>query len=118
MEENIKFIDYIVTDGPIAVPGGEVFQNGNTVSFPEGTAFADQAVQVGMIVIKPIENLPTAANTLSVPITHIQKQYRGRDIVSESNRTVSGRTFKHVRLSDGSECDLTEQEYQTEVSSA
>jgi hypothetical protein len=42
-------------------------------------------------------------------------RYRGQVVLSESERTVGRQTFKHIRIVDGSEYDLTNEEYANEV---
>lgn len=64
-------------------------------------------------VSEPEVTMPTAV------IAKVQesrrKRYHAKVILVESERTVGTQTFKHIRLEDGAEHDLTDEEYQLEV---
>lgn len=51
-----------------------------------------------------------AANTVPT-----QKSYLGQVVVSDTTRTVNGIDYHHVRIADGSEYDLNEEDYQLNV---
>lgn len=44
-----------------------------------------------------------------------RKRYRGQILIVDGKRTVGEQTFHHIKLADGSELDLTDAEYRTEV---
>lgn len=117
-----KMIKYTVVKGPIANAQAEVFQTGNDIEFEEGSELATTFLADGVIV--PFGTAPanTAAVAPKPPVeagatgdVEPRKRYRGQIVLAESDRTVGTQTFKHIRLADGSEQDLTEREYNAEV---
>ncbi len=118
-------IDYVVVQGPFTNANGEVFQTGNAVQFPEGSELADMAIKEGLIMTKTDhDNLPKDQTTSSVGApttptvagnTEPRLRYRGKIVLVDGSRTVGAQTFHHIRVEDGSEYDLTDLEYQTEV---
>lgn len=59
------------------------------------------------------EEIPAEEEKVSP--TEPRLRYRGQLVLSESERTVGAQTFKHIRIADGSEYDMTDREYATEV---
>lgn len=55
--------------------------------------------------------LPAEEEKPEVP----QKRFRGQLVLTETERTVGKQTFKHILIVDGSEYDLTDEEYATAV---
>lgn len=51
----------------------------------------------------------------SVDDTEPRLRYRGQIVLSTTERTVGVQTFKHIACGNGTEFDLSEQEYRTEV---
>lgn len=51
----------------------------------------------------------------SIADTEPRARYRGMVVMSESERTVGEQTFKHIVCDNGTEYDLTDAEYTTEV---
>lgn len=121
-------VDYVVVQGPVSNPEGEVFQTGNALQLPEGDIFAEDMVKAGLIMTKeehdklPKEVPAAAASSVGAPTTpsvagstEPRPRYRGQVVISDGMRTVGVQTFHHIRLADGSELDLTAREYSTEV---
>lgn len=49
-------------------------------------------------------------------VAEVLKMYMKQAIVSESPRDINGITYRHIRIADGSEYDLTDTDYQNYVS--
>lgn len=43
------------------------------------------------------------------------KIFKGQEVISDGTREVEGKTYRHIRIADGTTYDLTEEEYLTEV---
>lgn len=54
----------------------------------------------------------STASSSTAPVT---KTYAGKTIVSDTFRQVEGKSYHHLRLEDGSTYDLTDEEYQNQV---
>lgn len=77
----------------------------------------------GFIEAIPDEEPRVASSVVDSQIEHSEPteprlRYRGQLVLSESERTVGKQTFRHIHIADGSEYDLTDLEYKTEVKMA
>jgi hypothetical protein len=118
-------LTYTVSDkGPVATPAGETFQPGNTLQLPEGSKFATAMVAAGLLVESaPVQ--PRSARSDNAQKKQVEaasatapakKRHRnGLAIILENTRVVNGRAYKHIKLENGSEMDLTDEEYKNEV---
>lgn len=94
---------------------------GDVCTTEEGKTGTLQPSQAGFVCVAneepvvpptPVAEVPEAPGVLP---TEPQKRYRGHVVIMESENTVGVQTFKHIRLDDGTEYDLTDVEYRTEV---
>lgn len=60
---------------------------------------------------EPVDDTAAAPTEVATP----KKFYRGSLIVEESPRTVGAQTFQHIKIAEGHELDLTEDEYKKDV---
>lgn len=62
-----------------------------------------------------VNQIDTSEAASTALVNEPRKRYRGHVVVEEGLRTVEGHTYHHVKLDDGSEMDLSDGEYDTEV---
>lgn len=98
---------------------GQVIAKGTVVELDPTDEFTLVSFDLGKIELAPEETkLEAEAEVAIAPgvgTAEPRLRYRGKLVVADGERTVGAQTFKHIRLEDGSEQDLTDQEYATEV---
>lgn len=86
--------------------------NENTPDPKEGAA---SATATGATLDTTENPEAAAAEEQKASPTEPRLRYRGQLVLEETDRTVGAQTFKHIRLGDGSELDMTDREYNAEV---
>lgn len=80
--------------------------------FPDGKVSATEIeVETTQPTGTPIPEEVPVVETLESTV----KTYEGKEVISDGFREVNGRDFHHIKLSDGSSYDLTEEEYALKV---
>lgn len=115
-----------VTD--LVAPFGEIFElgeNEQTTRFLEGgfiEVAPEDAVLTDLTPAKQEKEINKAEESSVDDIaeanggaTEPRARYRGHLVIAETDRVVGEQTFKHITLDDGSQMDLDEKQYRTEV---
>jgi hypothetical protein len=100
---------------------GEIF---NGADFDDSEQDLQDLIDNGTLEVSTPETEPTP-EVESEPTPEVEseptpevvtpKTYNGQIIISENPREVEGRTYRHIRIADGSEYDLTDEQYEREV---
>ncbi len=81
-------------------------------------AVGDQFVEDGLaekIVESPTSTTNSSTTVPPAPAGIVKKTLEGKEVISDTTRTVNEKKYHHVRLLDGSTQDLTDEEYALKV---
>lgn len=113
MEEYRAVLDAVHLSGKTLLQG-ETAEADSNDPVVQGLVAAGAIRLVGSAPIEPVVETSVAEQEVAAD-TEPRKRYRGRVVLEDGERTVEGRTYHHIKLDDGSEMDLNDLEYDTEV---
>lgn len=128
IDENNPMVDHVVTEEDIKANPDAGLVLGDTIQIPK---MPDEEIETKDVpppappednahVAEGAEQFPEkiTADAPDVPEAPVSREtpkkryWDHKEIISETEREVGGKTYKHVTLSDRSEQDLTEEQYE------